>query len=96
MDEVLTAIEGLFDLIAEFVLDKAFNKKKALKTRLPYIVVYALILILIITCLIIGDIYLIKDSNLISIILLIFAFLFIVMLVYSFIKNSWDSFSVCC
>ncbi len=31
MDEVLTAIEGLFDLIGEFISDRAFDKKKALK-----------------------------------------------------------------
>lgn len=87
MDEIFIALEGLFDLIGEFILDRAFDKKKALKKRLPYIIAYILILILIILCLIVGGIYLVKDNNLIGIILLIFAILFIVMLVYPFIKH---------
>ena len=87
MDEVFTAIEGLFDLIGEFISDRAFDKKKALKRRLPYIIAYILVLIVIITCLIVGCIYLIKSSNLIGIILLIFAFLFIIMLIYPFVKK---------
>lgn len=84
MDEIFIAIEGLLDLIGEFILDKAFNKKKSLKTRLPYIIAYILILIFIITCLTIGGIYLIKESNLIGIILLVFAVLCIVGLIYPF------------
>lgn len=31
MDEIFIALEGLFDLIGEFILDRAFDKKKALK-----------------------------------------------------------------
>ena len=31
MDELFIALEGLFDLIGEFILDRAFDKKKALK-----------------------------------------------------------------
>lgn len=89
MDEVLTAIEGLFDLLAEFILDKAFDKKKALKERLLYIILYILVLVLIITSLIIGGVSLIKDNNLIGIPLLIFAVLFIVILIYPFIKKNY-------
>ena len=88
MDEVLTAIEGLFDLLAEFILDKAFNKNKTLKERLPYIILYILVLVLIITSLIIGGVFLIKDNNLIGIALLIFAVLFIIILIYPFIKKT--------
>ena len=55
---------------------RAFNKEKSLKRRLPYIIFYVLILILIIVCLTIGGIYLIKDANLIGIILLIFTCIF--------------------
>lgn len=87
MDEIFMAIEGLFDLIGDFIYDRAFDKEKSLKRRLPYIISYVLILILIIVCLTIGSIYLIKDSNLIGIALLIFAFLFAVMLIYPLIKN---------
>ena len=86
MDEIFTAIEGVFDLLGEFIYARAFNKEKSLKRRLPYIIFYVLILILIIVCLTIGGIYLIKDANLIGIILLIFTCLFIIMLVYPFIK----------
>ena len=89
MDEVLTAIEGLFDLLAEFILDKAFNKNKTLKERLLYIILYILVLVLIITSLIIGGVSLIKDNNLIGIALLIFAVLFIVILIYPFIKKNY-------
>ena len=89
MDEVLTTIEGLFDLLAEFILDKAFDKKKALKERLLYIILYILVLVLIITSLIIGGVSLIKDNNLIGIPLLIFAVLFIVILIYPFIKKNY-------
>lgn len=89
MDEVLTAIEGLLELIVEFILDKAFDKKKALKVRLPYIIIYILILSLIIASLIIGGVFLIKDNNLIGIALLIFAVLFLVMLIYPFIKKNY-------
>ncbi len=88
MDKVLTAIEGLLELIVEFILDKAFDKKKALKVRLPYIIVYIVVLVLIITFLIIGGVFLIKDNNLIGIALLIFAVLFLVMLIYPFIKKT--------
>ncbi len=88
MDEIFTALEGLFDLIGKFVLDKAFNKNNTLKERLPFIIIYILTLVLIIVCLIIGGVYLIKDNNLIGIILLVFALLFIIMLAYPFIKNT--------
>ena len=86
MDEIFIAIEGLLDLITEFILDRAFNKKKTLKKRLPYIIFYILILSLIIACLLIGGIYLVKDNNIIGIILLAFAVIFIALLVYPFIK----------
>ena len=32
------AIEGLFDLIGDFIYDRAFDKEKSLKRRLPYII----------------------------------------------------------
>ena len=86
MDEIFIAIEGLLDLMTEFILDKAFDKKKTLKKRLPYIIFYILILSLIITCLLIGGIYLAEVNNLIGIILLAFAIIFIALLVYPFIK----------
>lgn len=86
MDEIFIAIEGLLDLITEFILDRAFDKKKTLKKRLPYIIFYILILSLIIACLLIGGIYLVKNNNLIGIILLAFAVTFITLLVYPFIK----------
>lgn len=85
MDEIFIAIEGLFDLLSEFIYARAFNKEKSLKSRLSYISTYVLTLIIIIVCLTIGGIYLIKDANLIGIILLFFAFLFI-MLIYPFLK----------
>ena len=34
MDEIFIAIEGLLDLITEFILDRVFDKKKTLKKRL--------------------------------------------------------------
>ena len=89
MDEIFTALEGLFDLIGKFILDKAFNKNKTLKERLLYIILYILILSLIIASLIIGGVFLIKDNNLIGIALLIFAVLFIVILIYPFIKKNY-------
>ena len=76
MDEIFIAIEGLFDLLSEFIYARAFNKEKSLKSRLPYISTYVLTLIIIIVCLTIGGIYLIKDANLIGIILLFFCFPF--------------------
>ncbi len=81
MDEIFIAIEGLLDLMTEFILDRAFDKKKTLKKRLPYIIFYILILSLIITCLLIGGIYLAEVNNLIGIILLAFAIIFIALLV---------------
>lgn len=81
------ALEGLFDLIGEFIFDKAFDKKKTLKLRLPYIIIYVLTLTIIIAFLIIGSIYLLQDSNLIGIALLIFSILFVVILIFPFIKK---------
>lgn len=71
MYAIFMALEGLFDLIGEFIFDKAFDKKKTLKLRLPYIIIYVLTLTIIITFLILGGIYLLQDSNLIGIILYI-------------------------
>ena len=34
MDEIFIAIEGLLDLITEFILDRAFDKKKTLKKEI--------------------------------------------------------------
>ena len=87
MDAIFMALEGLFDLIGEFIFDKAFDKKKTLKLRLPYIIIYVLTLTIIIAFLIIGSIYLLQDSNLIGIALLIFSILFVVILIFPFIKK---------
>lgn len=78
-----------FIWFTSLILDKAFDKKKALKERLLYIILYILVLVLIITSLIIGGVSLIKDNNLIGIPLLIFAVLFIVILIYPFIKKNY-------
>ena len=40
MDEIFIALEGLFDLIGEFILDRAFDKKKALKKITLYNCLY--------------------------------------------------------
>lgn len=84
--EIFDGLEAILTIISEFLYDKAFNKKKKLINRLPYIIIYIIILGLIIFGSIYLGITLIDNNNsLLGFLLLGIAILFIVLLICPFV-----------
>ena len=79
------------DLLNQFILEKAFHKKYPLKTRLPYIVLYETVIILLLALAIFLGINFFKQEMIIGIMLIIVGIILFVMLwlpfTYQFKKN---------
>lgn len=87
MDSIFDALECLIDIITSFLYNKAFDKNKKMIKRLPYIIIYIVILTLIISLLTYFGTILINTNNILGYILLFFSLLCMLILIYPFIKN---------
>lgn len=86
MESIFDALDGLLDIITLFLYDKAFARNKNTIKRLPYIIMYTLLLMLIIAILIYLGLCLINNNNIFGYVLLLLSLLLLVILIYPFIK----------
>lgn len=85
MDDIATACEAIMDVIREFLLDKAFDKKIKLSKRIPFIIIYVIILSGLTFLLGFISINLIIRKNYFGLLFLIMAILSLFMLIYPFV-----------
>ena len=85
----MEAIQFIIDLLNECIFDRAFNKKKKFLKRLPYIILYFLIVIITSgLCIFIGINY-IMIENIFGYFITIFGILFLLFLIIPFfMRNS--------
>ncbi len=83
----MEAVQFIIDLLNEFIFDKAFNKKEKFLKKLPYIILYFLIVIMTSgLCLFVGINYMLKD-NIYGYFITIFGVLFLIFLIIPFFIN---------
>lgn len=87
--EIFDALEAILTVVSEFLYDKAFNKSIKLIKRIPYLLIYIAVLIIIIIGLVYLAINLINNKNILfGFSLLIIAILCIFILLFSILKRS--------
>ena len=80
----MEAVQFIIDLLNEHIIDKAFNKKEKFLKRLPYIILYFLIVIMTSgLCIFIGINYIIT-GNIYGYFITIFGILFLILLISPF------------
>lgn len=85
MDDIATACEAIMDVIREFLFDRAFDKKIKLSKRIPFIIIYVLLLSLLTFLLGFISISLIIRKNYFGYLFIIMSLLSLFMLIYPFI-----------
>lgn len=85
----MEAVQFIIDLLKEYIFDRAFNKKEKFFKKLPYIILYFLIVIMTSgLCIFIGINY-IMTGNIYGYFVTIFGILFLILLIIPFfIKNN--------
>ena len=87
MSDLGFALEAIMNVITECLYKKAFNTKENLLKRLPYILIYIMINLLLIIMLTYIGIKLIESNLILSIITIMLAFLVTCILIYPFVKK---------
>lgn len=85
MDDIATACEAIMDVIRELIIDRAFDKKIKLSKRIPFIIIYVIILSGLTVLLGFISINLIIRKNYFGLLFLIMAILSLFMLIYPFV-----------
>ena len=88
MSDLGFALEAIMNVITECLYKKAFNTKENLLKRLPYILIYIMINLLLIIMLIYIGIKLTESNLILSIITILLAFLVTCILIYPFVKKN--------
>ena len=84
----MDVIQFIIDLINEYLFDKAFNKKEKFLKRLPFIILYFLIVIMTSgLCIFIGINYIIA-GNIFGYFVTILGILFFIFLIIPFFTNN--------
>ena len=90
MDSISVLCEACMDILNELIIDKAFNKKVKLRKRIPFIVIYVLILLMIIGLLTFVGINLVIKKSIFGYFFLLMDLLALFMLIYPFIFYKKD------
>lgn len=86
--EILDGLEAILTVITEFLYNKAFDKNRKILKRLPYIIIYILLLVLIVFGLSFLGIILIKDKQeLLGCFFMIISVIFVILLIVPFLKK---------
>lgn len=86
METILEGLSVILEIIDEFLHKKVFNNKIKLVKRIPYILLYIVIMFSLIYGIIWLGILLIKDNNLFGYIFILISLTLIVYIIYS-LKN---------
>lgn len=87
MEVILEGLSVILEILENFIKKKAFNKKIKLLKRIPFILLYVLILLSLILGITWLGITLIKDYNLFGYLFLFISFILIICLLYPFMKK---------
>ena len=82
----MEAFEVILDILNELIVDKAFNKKNNIKKRLPYILIYYIVIISLCTFILFLAINLIKLKNIIGYLFIIMFIILLTLLILPFIN----------
>ncbi len=82
----MEAFEVILDILNELIVDKAFNKKNNIKKRLPYILIYYIVIISLCTFILFLAINLIKLKNIIGYFFIIMFIILLTLLILPFIN----------
>ena len=85
MDDIAFACEAVIDVANELIFDKAFDKSRKLTKRIPFMIIYVLLLSGIIFLLGFISINLIIRKNYFGLLFIIMSLLSLFMLIYPFI-----------
>lgn len=86
--DILEAVQFIIDLLNEHIIDKAFNKKEKFFKKLPYIILYFLIVIMTSgLCIFIGVNYIIA-GNIYGYFITIVGILFLILLILPFFTKN--------
>ena len=96
MDDIATACEAIMDVIRELIIDRAFDKKIKLSKRIPFIIIYVIILSGLTVLLGFLCFNFIIRNNYFGLLFLIMAILSLFMLIYPFVfykkNNNWRNY----
>ena len=90
MDSISFLCEACMDILNELIIDKAFNKKVKLRKRIPFIIIYILVLLMIISLLTFVGINLVIKKSIFGYFFLLMDLLALFMLIYPFIFYKKD------
>lgn len=90
MDSISVLCEACMDILDELIIDKAFNKKVKLRKRIPFILIYVLILLSLLSLLTFVGINLVIKKNIFGYFLLFMDLIILFMLIYPFIFYKKD------
>lgn len=86
--EIFDGLEAILTIITEFLYNKAFDKNKKILKRLPYIIIYILLLVLIVFGLSFLGIILIKNKQeLLVFFCVIISGICVILLIVPFLKK---------
>ena len=85
MDNIGDICEVIMNFINELIVDRAFNKEIKLSKRIPFIIIYVLVILLLLSFLTFIGINLVIQKNIFGYFLLVIALLILFMLIYPFI-----------
>ncbi len=83
----METFEVVLDILNELIVDKAFNKKNNIKKRLPYILIYYIVIISLCTFTLFLAINLIKLKNIIGYFFIIMFIILLTLLILPFINR---------
>lgn len=85
MEDIALVCEAFINIIDELIFDRAFNKKIKLSKRLPFIIIYVLILLGLLSLLIFIGINLVIKRSLFGYLFLLMSLLILFLLIYPFL-----------
>jgi len=77
----------MLDMLGKLIIDKAFNKEKSIKERLPYILSYYIVIILLLALSVFLSVNFIRTKNVLGYFLAFVSIILFIMLILPFFEN---------
>ncbi|MCI8498020.1 MAG: hypothetical protein HFG33_01275 [Bacilli bacterium] len=77
----------MLDMLGKLIIDKAFNKEKSIKERLPYILSYYIVIILLLSLSVFLSVNFIRTKNVLGYFLAFVSIILFIMLILPFFEN---------
>ncbi len=77
----------MLDMLGKLIIDKAFNKERSIKERLPYILSYYIVIILLLALSVFLSVNFIRTKNVLGYFLAFVSIILFIMLILPFFEN---------